>query len=86
MSMVEAAGGVRLYVEAHGDGIPVILSCAFATTHENFRPQVEPLVAGGARVRLVGEDLEIDLTDDAVSQLLLKHLLPRYRAILQSAK
>ncbi len=40
-------------------------------------------VAGGARVRVVGEDLEIDLTDEAVSKLLLKHLLPRYRAILE---
>jgi pimeloyl-ACP methyl ester carboxylesterase len=52
VSTVEASDGVRLYVEAHGDGIPVVFSCAFATTHENFRPQVEPLVAGGARVIL----------------------------------
>jgi V/A-type H+-transporting ATPase subunit E len=40
-------------------------------------------VPGGARVRLVGDDLEIDLTDEAISKLLLKHLLPRYRDILQ---
>jgi len=40
-------------------------------------------VPGGARVRLVGEDLEFDLTDEAISRLLLKHLLPRYRDILQ---
>ena len=39
-------------------------------------------VAGGVRVRLVGEDLEIDLTSEAVSSMLLKHLLPRYRGIL----
>jgi pimeloyl-ACP methyl ester carboxylesterase len=44
--------GVRLYVEAHGDGIPLILSCGWCTTHENFRPQVEPLVRAGARVIL----------------------------------
>jgi V/A-type H+-transporting ATPase subunit E len=37
-------------------------------------------------VRVVGEDLEIDLTDEAVAQLLLKHLLPRYRAILEGAE
>jgi len=43
-------------------------------------------VAGGARVRLVGEDLEIDLTDEAISKLLLKHLLPRYRAILEGVE
>ncbi len=40
-------------------------------------------VSGGARVRVVGEDLEIDLTNEAISKLLLKHLLPRYRAILE---
>ena len=40
-------------------------------------------VEGGARVRVVGEDLEIDLTNEAISKLLLKHLLPRYRAILE---
>jgi V/A-type H+-transporting ATPase subunit E len=40
-------------------------------------------VAGGARVRLVGQDLEIDLTDTAVTRLLLKHLLPRYRDIVE---
>ncbi len=40
-------------------------------------------VRGGARVRLVGQDLEIDMTDEALSRVLLKHLLPRYRAIVQ---
>jgi pimeloyl-ACP methyl ester carboxylesterase len=50
--MIEGAGGTRLYVEAHGEGTPIVLSCAFCTTHENFRPQVEPLVAHGLRVVL----------------------------------
>jgi len=40
-------------------------------------------VSGGARVRVVGEDLEFDLTDEALSKLLMKHLLPRYRSILE---
>ena len=43
-------------------------------------------VSGGVRVRVVGEDLEIDLTDEAVAELLLKHLLPRYRNILEGAE
>jgi V/A-type H+-transporting ATPase subunit E len=43
-------------------------------------------ISGGARVRVVGEDLEIDLTDEAISKLLLKHLLPRYRAILEGVE
>jgi V/A-type H+-transporting ATPase subunit E len=43
-------------------------------------------VAGGARVQLVDENLEVDLTDETVHKLLLKHLLPRFRAILEGAE
>ena len=42
-------------------------------------------VQGGARVRLVGEDLEIDMSDEALSEMMLKLLLPRYRKILVEA-
>jgi V/A-type H+-transporting ATPase subunit E len=42
-------------------------------------------VQGGARVRLVGENLEIDLSDEALSEMMLKLLLPRYRKILVEA-
>jgi V/A-type H+-transporting ATPase subunit E len=42
-------------------------------------------VRGGARVRLVGDDLEIDLSDEALSEMMLKLLLPRYRKILAEA-
>ena len=42
-------------------------------------------VQGGARVRLVGEDLEIDLTEKAIGDLILKRLLPRYRSILEGS-
>ncbi len=37
----------------------------------------------GIRVRLVGKEVEVDLTDSAVSQLLLRHLQPRFRALLE---
>ena len=43
-------------------------------------------ISGGIRVRLVGEDLEIDLSDQAISDLLLQNLLPRYRAIVTGAE
>jgi pimeloyl-ACP methyl ester carboxylesterase len=46
------ADGLRLHVEAHGDGVPVLLSCGYATPCEIFRPQVAPLVEAGARVLL----------------------------------
>ncbi len=49
---IEASDGVGLYVEAHGEGTPLVFSCGYCTTHENWRPQVDPLVAAGARVIL----------------------------------
>jgi pimeloyl-ACP methyl ester carboxylesterase len=49
---VIARDGLELYAEAHGDGPPVVLSPGFCQTHENFRPQVEPLVRAGFRVVL----------------------------------
>ncbi len=52
MASIEARDGIRLYVEVHGEGEPLILSPGYCQTHENFRPQVEPLVAAGFRVVL----------------------------------
>jgi V/A-type H+-transporting ATPase subunit E len=43
-------------------------------------------MGGGIRIRLVGEDLEIDLSDQAISDLLLQNLLPRYRDIVSGAE
>jgi V/A-type H+/Na+-transporting ATPase subunit E len=37
----------------------------------------------GIRVRLVDDDVRIDLTESAISELLLSHLLPRFRALLR---
>ena len=49
---IETADGHSVYAEVHGEGVPLVLSCALSTTHENWRPQVEPFVAAGARVVL----------------------------------
>ena len=43
-------------------------------------------IAGGIRIQLVGEDLEIDLSDKAISELLLQTMLRRYRAIVTGAE
>ena len=40
-------------------------------------------IEGGARVRLVKDKLEIDLSDKAVAKLLYQRILPRFRAILE---
>lgn len=59
-------------------------------TNEMLREGIELVpaddVSGGARVRLVGESLELDLTEKAVSQLLLRYLLPRFVAIAQGGE
>ena len=59
-------------------------------TGEMLREGVELIasseVEGGARVRLVGENLEIDLTDDAIHRVLMKHLLPRFRRIFEGSE
>lgn len=40
-------------------------------------------VTTGIRVQVKGKDIEIDLTEEAVAVLLLQHLQPRFRAILE---
>lgn len=40
----------------------------------------------GILIRMKGEDVEIDLSHNAISEILLKYLLPRYRAILTGEK
>lgn len=56
-------------------------------TREMLREGIELKPAGkdisGIRIRIVDEDLEIDLTDECVSKLLLKHLIPRFREVLE---
>ena len=37
----------------------------------------------GIRVRLVDDDVQIELTESALSELLLQHMLPRFRALLR---
>lgn len=39
--------------------------------------------ARGIRVEVKGQDIELDLTEEAVAGLLLQHLQPRFRAILE---
>jgi V/A-type H+-transporting ATPase subunit E len=40
----------------------------------------------GIKVKLVGEDVEIDMTENAISGFLLKYLLPRFRAIVEGVE
>jgi pimeloyl-ACP methyl ester carboxylesterase len=52
LARVATADGYAVQAEVHGDGVPLVFSCPLATTRENWRPQVAPLVAAGLRVVL----------------------------------
>jgi V/A-type H+/Na+-transporting ATPase subunit E len=43
-------------------------------------------VKGGARVKLVADKLEIDLSDRAVSRMIAQRILPRFKAIVKDAE
>lgn len=38
---------------------------------------------GGVRARVTGRDMEIDLSDEAIAALLMRHLQPRFRAVME---
>lgn len=41
--------------------------------------------AAGVRVKLVQGDMHVDLTEPAISELFLRHMVPRFRALLRGA-
>ena len=43
-------------------------------------------IEGGARVRLVKDKLEIDLSDKAISKLLYQRILSRFQSILEGSE
>ncbi len=43
-------------------------------------------IEGGARVRLVKDKLEIDLSDKAIAKLLYQRILPRFKALLEGSE
>ena len=51
--------------------------------HEGIEIGTRDDEAAGIRIQLEGDDLEIDLTDRAVADLLLRHLVPRFRALME---
>jgi V/A-type H+-transporting ATPase subunit E len=79
----------RLSDEASPELEEFLRRTALALSGDVLRTGIELIpsskVRGGARVQLVDDDLEIDLTDEALSEMMLKLLLPRYRRILAEA-
>jgi V/A-type H+-transporting ATPase subunit E len=43
-------------------------------------------IEGGAKVQLVRDQLEIDLSDHAITELLIRHITPRFREIMSGGE
>ncbi len=67
-------------LRAHGKNIILQLSSDMLREGVELIPADD--IDGGARVRLVGDELEIDLSDQAITRLLAERMLPRFRRIL----
>lgn len=67
-------------------GKQTILSISSDMLREGVELIPSGSVEGGAKVRLVGEQLEIDLSDKAIAKMLADHLLPRFQALLTAAE
>lgn len=63
-------------------GKQVILGLSSDMLREGIELLPSGSLEGGAKVRLVGEQLEIDLSDKAIAKMLAERLLPRFQAIL----
>lgn len=76
---------LRSYHEEVKEG--TLTHFVLAVSGEMLRDGVELTEAkgrsNGMRVRLSEGDIELDLSDEAVTELLLQHLLPRFRALLE---
>jgi V/A-type H+-transporting ATPase subunit E len=81
VSKVLQAGIPDEEFRAHGKNIILQLSSDMLREGVELIPASD--IEGGARVRLVNEELEIDLSDRAITRLLAERMLPRFRRILE---
>ena len=75
--------GSRLTPEGKERMHHLVLGISADMLREGVELKPSETLKRGIRVRLAGEDLEIDLSDQALSDLLLENLLPRYQAIVR---
>jgi V/A-type H+-transporting ATPase subunit E len=59
-----------------------ILSVSSETMREGIEFKLDPHTEQGVSIRVVDEELRIDLNEVTISDFLVRHLLPRYRRIL----
>jgi V/A-type H+-transporting ATPase subunit E len=63
-----------------------ILGLSSDMLREGLELVADPEVEGGARVRLVNDKLEIDLSDRVVSRMIAQKMIPRFVAILEGTE
>ena len=68
-----------------GTLIHFVLSLGEGMLREGVSFGVADDVAAGVQVKLVGTDMHVDLSEAALSQFLLRHMVPRFRALLRGA-
>ena len=60
-----------------------VLGLAADVLREGLTFGVSDETETGVKVRLLEEDVEVELTDETITALLMKYMLPRFRAILE---
>jgi V/A-type H+-transporting ATPase subunit E len=60
-----------------------VLGLSGETLREGVTFAASDELESGVRIRMVKDDITLDLTDEAIAGLLLQHLQPRFRAILE---
>jgi V/A-type H+-transporting ATPase subunit E len=80
------AKGPHLTEEGRENFRRLVLGISGDMLREGVNLMPSDRIDGGIRLQLVGEDMEIDLSDKAISELLLQIMLPRYRAIVAGAE
>jgi V/A-type H+-transporting ATPase subunit E len=68
------------------EGKQAILALSSDMLREGLELVPSHEVEGGARVRLVQDKLEVDLSDRAVARLIAQRMVPRFKAILEGAE
>jgi len=68
------------------EGNRVLLALSSDMLREGIQLIPDDGIEGGARVQLVKDKLEIDLSDKAISRMIAQNMIPRFRDILKGAQ
>lgn len=89
----KATGDIKLLVaetgsqnkEAAREIETFVASQAAAMFEQGVSVQLDPSIQHGFRMRLAGKNVEIDMTDEAVSAALMRFLAPKFRKLIGSS-